>query len=79
MAKGAPVVNLAGSTTITDFDDTFNGQTFMVHFNSSMTVDFSGTNLRGNAGADLSAVFGDFMWVTVRGGNKYCLIGDSTV
>jgi len=75
-----PVINISGDggTDISSFVGYNDGDTFMVHFNAEATIDFTGTNMRGNAGVDFTAAFGDWMQVTQRSGIWYCLIGDST-
>ena len=78
---GSPaVINISGDggTDISSFVGYNDGDSFMVHFNASATVDFTGTSMRGNSGVDKTFAFGDWMWVTQRSGNWYCLLGDST-
>ena len=74
------IINISGDggTDISSFVGYEDGDSFMVHFNAAATIDFTGTGMRGNAGVDFTAAFGDWMWVTQRSGNWYCLIGDST-
>ena len=49
-------------TTITDFDNGTAGQEIFITFaDNNTTIDFTGTNLKGNAGADRTMVNGDFM------------------
>lgn len=69
-----------GATTITDLDDGEEGQEVVVLFgDGNTTVDFTGTNLNGNAGADWSPAQGDHMrCFTVDGTNWYCEISDNT-
>ena len=69
-------VLLDGTTTLTDFDNGAEGQSFLALINGTQTIDFTGTNLRGNGGSDLSAAADDSMWCVVRGGQIYCFVND---
>lgn len=63
------------SATITTFDNGYAGQTIRVIFNdSNTTVDFTGTNLKGNDGVDWSPDTGDAMICFYDGTNWYCSI-----
>ena len=53
LAKSYQTAN-AGATTITDFDNGFEGQEIFVKLDANTIVDFTGTNLKGNAGVDLT-------------------------
>lgn len=78
---GARLFKTANSspTTITTFDDPQSGQEIKVIFNDSNTiVDFTGTNLKGNAGVDFTAASGDHMTCIYDGTNWYCDISDNT-
>lgn len=56
------VTGNTGSTTITDLDDGYIGQEVVVRIgDANTTVDFTGTNLRGNAGVDWTPTTNDFM------------------
>jgi hypothetical protein len=69
----------ANPTTITAFDDGVDGQEIFVLVNdANTTVDFTGTTLKGNAGADWSPGSGDFMRCTRDGTNWYCTVTDAT-
>lgn len=66
-------------TTITTFDDSYVGQEIVVRMNdANTTIDFTGTNLKGNAGVDWTPGNGDFMRCTYDGTNWYCTITDTT-
>ena len=69
----------ATTSTISDLDDGSAGQTVKVIFDTAVTVDFTGTNLNGNAGADWSAASGDHMVCTTDDGTQwYCVVSDNT-
>lgn len=71
-SSGAP-------TTITMLDDGFKGQEVAVIVNdSNTTIDFTGTNLKGNAGVDWSPANGDHMVCVFDGTDWYCRISDNT-
>lgn len=63
-----------GATTISDFDDGFVGQVITVHIgDANTTIDFTGTSLVGNGGADWNPSSGDSMrCVFSDDGNWYC-------
>lgn len=65
----------AGATTITDFDDAVDGTEYIIIINdANTTIDFSGTNLKGNAGVDYAAPSGTLLRVRVNGSLKLCEI-----
>jgi len=68
-----------GATNLTDLDNGYEGQTIVVVFDdANTTVDFTGTNLKGNQGTDWSPVQYDSMYCTYDGTFWYCLIGDTS-
>lgn len=68
-----------GGTTITDFNDGFTGQVIKVIINdANTTIDFTGTNLKGNGGVDWTPGSGDHMTCIFDGTNYYCDISDNT-
>lgn len=65
----------ASATTITTFDDGHVGQRIEVIIgDANTTIDFSGTTLKGNAGADLTAGQGDSLACVYDGTNWYCSV-----
>jgi len=71
--------NNSSPTTITNFDNGTAGQQITVIFgDSNTTIDFTGTNLKGNNGADWSPSEGDHMTCVYDGTNWYCTISDNT-
>ncbi len=63
------------STTLTDFDNGFDGQRFLVVINDAKTtVDFTSSNLKGHGGADWSPTKGDFMICVYDGTYWYCIV-----
>ena len=67
------------ATTITMFDSALDGQTIWVLINDvNTTIDFTGTNLKGNAGADWSPTTGDTIQAVFINPNWYCRISDNT-
>ena len=65
-------------TTITNFNDGFIGQEItLIIGDSNTTIDFSGSNLKGNGGIDWSPSSDDFMTCTFNGTNWYCNITES--
>lgn len=67
------------STTITDFDGGAEGQKIIVLIqDAKTTVDFTGTNLYGNAGVDWSPTTNDWMEAFYYGGKWYCTVHDCT-
>lgn len=80
--RGRSLVTTANSspTTITALDDGLTNQTVTVIIgDGNTTVDFTGTNLKGNAGVDWTPASGDFMRCTYNGTNWYCNVVDATV
>jgi hypothetical protein len=70
--------NTAG-TTITMLDNGYVGQNVSIIVNdTNTTIDFTGTNLKGNSGADWSPGSGDSMNCVFDGTNWYCTINDNT-
>ena len=66
-------------TTITTFDDSVEGQSLRVIFTDAITtIDFTGTNLKGNAGVDWTPNAGDMMICVYDGTNWYCNPVDCT-
>jgi len=66
-------------TTITDFDDGVDGQAIRVVINdANTTVDFTGTNLKGNTGADWSPAQYDHLTAVYDGTYWYCDVSDNT-
>ena len=69
----------AGATTITMLDDGVTGQEVLILFNdANTTVDFTGTNLKGNGAADFVASSGDHMNCVFDGTNWYCAVSNNT-
>ena len=68
-----------GATTITNFGGAGPGQKIVVLIgDANTTVDFTGTNLKGNAGADWSPANGDWMECVYDGTEWYCSVHDCT-
>jgi len=66
-------------TTITFFDSGSAGQIILVIINDAFTtIDFTGTNLKGNVGADWSPTTGDALLAVFVSPNWYCWISDNT-
>lgn len=66
-------------TTITMFDSGVEGQTIWVVVNDvNTTIDFTGTNLKGNGGADWTPTTGDTMTCVFVSPNWYCNVSDNT-
>ncbi len=66
-------------TTITMFDNGVAGQEITVIFNdTNTTIDFTGTNLKGNVGADFTGAAGDVMTGAFDGTNWYFNVQDNT-
>jgi hypothetical protein len=79
--RGATVFRTDNSTatTITDFDDAVAGQEFIVIFgDNNTTIDFTGTDLKGNNGVDFTGNTTDVMWVVYGGTNFLCDVSDNT-
>ena len=69
----------ASPTTITMFDSGVEGQVIHVLINDTQTtIDFTGTNLKGNAGADWTPTTGDMLMAVFISPNWYCRISDNT-
>jgi len=67
------------ATIITMFDGALAGQTMIVLINDTFTtIDFTGTNLKGNAGVDWSPTTGDTLQAVFISPNWYCRISDNT-
>jgi len=68
-----------GATTITMFDGGSNGQVIHVIIaDANTTIDFTGTNLKGNAGVNWSPTTNDHMTCIYDGTNWFCTISDNT-
>lgn len=68
----------AGATTITDFDDGYEGQTILVVLDANTTVDFSANaNMVGNVGVDFAAAANDAIRCTLVGTVWYCTVIDA--
>lgn len=69
----------ASATTITMFDGGSAGQIIWVIINdANTTIDFTGTNLLGNAGVNWSPTTGDHLQAVFISPNWYCHISDNT-
>lgn len=69
----------SGATVITTFDDGVLGQEITVEINdNNTTIDFTGTTLKGNGGADWTPASGDMMRCIFNGTNWLCSIHDCT-
>jgi hypothetical protein len=67
------------ATTITTFDEGYPGQLINVIIaDGNTTIDFTDTNLKGNAGVDWSPASGDSLWCLFDGTNWHCHISDNT-
>lgn len=67
-------------TTISAFDDMPQGVPMTVLINDAFTtIDFTGTSLKGNAGADWTPTTGDHLTMIKIGTNVYCQVSDNTV
>jgi hypothetical protein len=65
--------------TITDFDGGNEGQRITVIINDvNTTIDFTGSNLKGNAGVDWTPTTGDSMTCVYDGALWYCDVSDNT-
>ncbi len=79
--KGGTVFVTANTapTTITDFDDGVIGQQITVIIgDANTTIDFTGTNLKGNVGVDWTPTANDHMTCIYDGTSWYCDISDNT-
>jgi len=75
LLQGCNFQTQAGTVTLTDLDDMYVGQTVRLFFaHSAWSVDFSGTNLKGNNGRDWSPEINDFMVCTYDGISKFCKV-----
>lgn len=69
-----------GATTITDFNDGYDGQTIRVVIgDANTTIDFTSTNLKGNGGYDWTPVENDYLTAIYDGTYWYCDLVDSVV
>jgi len=67
------------ATTITMFDGGSDGQIiYVVIGDTHTTIDFTGTNLKGNAGADWTPTTNDHLVCIRDGNNSYSSISDNT-
>jgi len=67
------------ATTITDLDNAATGQEVVILIgDGNTTIDFTGTNLKGNSGVDWSPNNGDHMTCIYDGTSWYCNISDNT-
>lgn len=66
-------------TTITNFDNGTDGQVIRVVItDTNTTIDFTGTNLKGNAGVDWTPAVNDSMTCVCDGTTWYCDISDNS-
>jgi hypothetical protein len=71
--------NNTSTKTITMLDGGVDGAMVRIIINDAFTaVDFTGTNLKGNGGADWSPTSGDHMTCVFDGTDWYCDISDNT-
>lgn len=69
----------ASATTITTFDDGYEGQEIFVLVNdANTTIDFSSTALKGHAGTDWTCAAGDHIYAIKEGSSWYCICTDGT-
>ena len=67
-----------GATTITNLDDGVQGQVVTLQFSTAnTTIDFSGTNMKGNGGVDWTPPAQSIMVCRRSGSNWHCLIGSA--
>ena len=67
------------ATTITMFDGGSDGQIiYIIIGDTHTTIDFTGTNLKGNNGADWTPTTNDHLACISDGINWYCSISDNT-
>ena len=67
------------ATTITALDDGVAGQEITVIFNdANTTIDFTGTNLKGNGGVDFAGAPGDVMTGVFDGIDWHFQVHDNT-
>lgn len=68
-----------GATIITTFHDGLAGQVIKVIFgDANTTIDFTGTNLKGNVGGDWTPADGDWMEGVFDGTDWFCSVHDCT-
>lgn len=78
---GATVLITAnvGATVITMLDGGYTGQEVVVIVaDAQTTVDFSGTHMLGNAGADWSPTLGSHMCCVFDGTDWHCAVSNNT-
>jgi hypothetical protein len=69
----------SSGTTITAFDGGTAGQIFcVVAGDANTTIDFTGSSIKGNAGADKTLAAGDTLICIHNGTNAYCAVIDAT-
>ena len=69
----------AAPTTITAFDDGYAGKEIFVKIgDANTTVDFTGTTLKGNGGADWTPASGDYLHAVHDGTNWLCTVSTLT-
>ncbi len=67
------------ATTVTDLDDGYDGQEVTVVIgDANTTIDFTGTNLKGNAGADWSPTTNDSMTCVYDNSSWFCDVSDNS-
>ena len=79
--KGGEAFKTANTqaTTITDFNDTYDGQVFRVVINdANTTIDFTATNLKGNGGGNWTPTVNDSMDCVTDGTTVWCDISDNS-
>lgn len=68
-----------GGTTITMLDGNVQGKKVTIIFgDANTTIDFTGTNLKGNSGVDWTPATNDHMECVYDGTNWYCNVSDNT-
>jgi hypothetical protein len=72
------IFETGGTTTITAFDDNVLGQKITVLIKHDVTIDCTGTTLKGNGGADITAHSGDWMEAVFDGSNWRIAFYDCT-
>jgi hypothetical protein len=71
--------NNTGATVVTAFRDGKDGQVIYINWSdSTTTIDFSGTTLKGNAGVDFAGAATDSMICFYNGTYWYCDVVDNT-
>jgi hypothetical protein len=66
------------ATVITDFRNGVSGQVIYVYWTAAVTVDFTGTTLKGNGGVDFISDEFDSMACFKGETNWYCDVQDNT-